>query len=96
MHAWQTSLHAVALPHSAEQLARDITESTPFEAITGVTPLIDSIASTQEVSLGERIQMVFSIDEAAQMHARSYIERFLALSGEAQSERRSLWTLARG
>lgn len=96
MHAWQTSLHAVALPHSAEQLARDITESTPFEAITGVTPLIDSIASTQDVSLGERIQMVFSIDEAAQMHARSYIERFLALSGEAQSERRSLWTLARG
>lgn len=79
-----------------EQVALDISRSTPFEGITGVTPLMDSLAASQDVSIGERARIIFSLDEASQMHARSYIERFLNLSAEQTSERRSLWALAHG
>lgn len=98
MRAWQTSLHAFAQLQSVEQLAQDISQSTPFEAITGITPLMDSLSDTpaSELAFEERAKIIFSLDEAAQLHARSYIERFLALGRSAATERRSLWALARG
>lgn len=96
MCAWQTPLHAVAQLQSVEQLAQDLSKSTPFEAVTSVTPLMDTLAAAPEATLAERVQMIFALDEAAQLHARSYIERFLALEPCYASERRSLWALGRG
>ena len=83
--------HPMADPKEARRLLEDLPAHDPLKALEELSHWFESVSTVEGFRLDQRIQLLFQIDEAGQVHVRKMARDYFAASRPSKFQENRLW-----
>ena len=88
--------HPLADPKEAKRILDALPANDPAKAVDELMHWLESVSAAEGFKLEARVQLLFSLDDAAQLRLRKLSKDYFATSRPSRFQENRLWTVLHG